>query len=236
LNQDIQQLLELQTIDLKILQLQRELEHIPQRETEIHMEMQKVQALVAGEDARVKDLEKQCRSLEGEVELLKAKKVKLRQQQMEVKTNEQYQAILAEIDYLEKQIYGNEDSILEMMETVESTRRQVETNKKRIKEDSERFRVELERLKDSTTFLQDELAELRRRREESSRNLPSRLMALYNKLSGGLGGIALAEAKDEICQVCHVHIRPQMYQEIRVSDQLFQCEACSRILYYSGDL
>jgi hypothetical protein len=184
----------------------------------------------------VKEIEKQCRNLEGEVEALKAKKVKLRQQQMEVKTNEQYQAILSEIDYLEKEIYENEDAILEMMETVESTRKQVEANKQRIKEDSEKFRKEQERLRDSATFLADELANLRRQRDERAHGLPPRLTALYNKLSTGLGGIALAEARGEICQVCHVHIRPQVFQELRTTDQLMQCEACSRILFYAGDL
>jgi uncharacterized protein len=236
LNQDIHHLLGLQTVDLKILELQREMERIPQREAEIQAEMANVHEQVATEDARVKEIEKQCRALEGEVDALKAKKVRLRQQQMEVKTNEQYQAILSEVEYLDKEIYGNEDAILEMMETVESTRKQVEANKQRIKEDSEKFRKEQDRLRDSATFLTDELANLRRQREERAHGLPPRLMALYNKLSKGLGGIALSEARGEICQVCHVHIRPQVFQELRTTDQLLQCEACSRILYYAGDL
>jgi predicted nucleic acid-binding Zn-ribbon protein len=42
----------------------------------------------------------------------------------------------------------------------------------------------------------------------------------------------VAEARDGVCQACHVKMRPQPWVELRLSEQIFQCEACSRILYY----
>jgi predicted nucleic acid-binding Zn-ribbon protein len=42
----------------------------------------------------------------------------------------------------------------------------------------------------------------------------------------------MAEARDGMCQTCHVKLRPQMWVEIRQNETLFQCTACNRILYY----
>jgi predicted nucleic acid-binding Zn-ribbon protein len=44
----------------------------------------------------------------------------------------------------------------------------------------------------------------------------------------------MAEAKDEHCQVCHVRLRPQVYNEIRIGDQILRCDSCGRILFYLG--
>ena len=42
---------------------------------------------------------------------------------------------------------------------------------------------------------------------------------------------ALLPARNEVCEICQVRIRPQVYQEIRKNDQIIACDACQRILY-----
>ena len=45
-------------------------------------------------------------------------------------------------------------------------------------------------------------------------------------------GLAVAEARDGGCTVCHVRMRPQMFNEVRRGETLIQCESCLRILYF----
>jgi hypothetical protein len=42
----------------------------------------------------------------------------------------------------------------------------------------------------------------------------------------------VAEARDGLCTVCHVRLRPQVFNEVRRNDALHQCDSCTRILYY----
>jgi predicted nucleic acid-binding Zn-ribbon protein len=42
----------------------------------------------------------------------------------------------------------------------------------------------------------------------------------------------MAEARGGICTVCHVRLRPQVFNEVRRNDSLIQCESCNRILYF----
>jgi len=46
-------------------------------------------------------------------------------------------------------------------------------------------------------------------------------------------GIAVTMAtRDGLCSVCHVRLRPQVFQLVRQNDQIIQCDSCQRILYY----
>ena len=57
-------------------------------------------------------------------------------------------------------------------------------------------------------------------------------MKIFQRVAHGRKGIAMAEAKDGLCVVCHVRLRPQVFNEVRHNDQLIQCDSCTRILYY----
>ncbi|MFQ5790392.1 MAG: C4-type zinc ribbon domain-containing protein, partial [Acidobacteriota bacterium] len=56
----------------------------------------------------------------------------------------------------------------------------------------------------------------------------------YRRLARTRGGIAVAEAKDAHCQLCHVRLRPQVYGEVRMGEKILRCDSCGRILYYLG--
>jgi predicted nucleic acid-binding Zn-ribbon protein len=43
----------------------------------------------------------------------------------------------------------------------------------------------------------------------------------------------VAEAAEGMCTGCRVKLRLQFYVELKRNDKVRQCEACSRILYYS---
>ena len=59
-----------------------------------------------------------------------------------------------------------------------------------------------------------------------------RVLATYEIAAAKRQGIAVAEAKDGGCLVCHVRMRPQMFNEVRRGENLIQCESCMRILYF----
>ena len=45
-------------------------------------------------------------------------------------------------------------------------------------------------------------------------------------------GIAVAEARDGICMICHVRLRPQVFNNVRRNTEIIQCDTCQRILYF----
>lgn len=73
---------------------------------------------------------------------------------------------------------------------------------------------------------------LKAKRQEWVSQVPAPTMSVYERTAKHRRGIAMAEAKDEICLECQMRIRPQLFQEIMRNDSIISCESCSRILFY----
>jgi predicted nucleic acid-binding Zn-ribbon protein len=76
-----------------------------------------------------------------------------------------------------------------------------------------------------------EAQRLKGERDEVAASVPEDGLALYTRVAKQRGA-ALAEAREGMCQACHVRMRVQIWVEVKKNDQLFQCESCSRIYYY----
>jgi predicted nucleic acid-binding Zn-ribbon protein len=47
-----------------------------------------------------------------------------------------------------------------------------------------------------------------------------------------LGGLAVVQAKNEICLGCNTNIPPQLYNDIKETGKTYTCYFCKRFLYY----
>ena len=63
--------------------------------------------------------------------------------------------------------------------------------------------------------------------------LEPRLIALFEQVAKVRKGVAVSLAtRDGLCSVCHVRLRPPVFQQVRHNDSVVQCESCQRILYW----
>ena len=83
--------------------------------------------------------------------------------------------------------------------------------------------------------LEADLQIARAERESLARDIPRDLLAQYDRLLKGRGGLAVAlVGQSRICGGCRVTLTPQRFQEVRQSSQILTCESCGRILYYQA--
>jgi len=92
---------------------------------------------------------------------------------------------------------------------------------------SERKMLDAERATD-----QQELERFVSERDQVVAQISPEALKIFERVSHGRKGIAVAEARDGLCVVCHVRLRPQVFNEVRRNDQLIQCDSCTRILYH----
>ena len=59
------------------------------------------------------------------------------------------------------------------------------------------------------------------------------ILVTDERIRKGRAGIAIAEALDGRCNVCHMTIRLQLFQDLKKGEQMIVCESCSRMLYYN---
>src|SRR5262249_8323038 len=62
--------------------------------------------------------------------------------------------------------------------------------------------------------------------------LPAALVSTFELVASRRNGIAISEARAGICTICHVRLRPQVFNTLLKNEQILQCDHCNRILYY----
>jgi predicted nucleic acid-binding Zn-ribbon protein len=75
------------------------------------------------------------------------------------------------------------------------------------------------------------LKRLTEERDRLAGAVPGEAMELFARVAK-LRGAAVGAAVDGMCTLCHVKLRPQMWVDLKKNEELIQCPACSRVLFY----
>src|SRR5204863_8253663 len=122
-------------------------------------------------------------------------------------------AMLNEIETAQNDIKGREDRILEtMMESdqVASDLKKAEADFKTAEKDINAERQALDR---EVGALQAELDSTAAARTKLASEIDRGAPATFEQVSNGRKGIAVSEARDGMCTICHVRLRPQVVNE-----------------------
>ena len=231
MNPDLRNLIALQDIELKTASLQKQVADIPNKIQAFENELRRTQSEYQNRVALLKDLSNKRRTLEGAVDLSRTKLSRLKDQLMSVKTNKEYTAMLHEIQAAEEQIRGEEDKILEVMEQTENMELDLKGAEQEMQKKSAELREQIRLTNESAPLLEAELTKLIDQKRLTEAQIGADLLSRYRRIAEVRKGVALAEAKDELCSACHVRIRPQMYAELLRTENIHACDSCSRILF-----
>lgn len=231
MNSDLKRLIRLQTIDLEIQELRSKTQEFPAISKSLDDKLTQAHAHVSAAQEKAKNNQSTRKKLEGEVGGLESKISKYREQMLSVKTNEEYRALQKEIEHTQSAITKVEDSILALMMEAENSQQEIRAAEARLKEDQQRVSQERKELEATH---QKDVAALEAyvsERKELEKQISDDLLPRYERVRKFRGGIGISAARDYVCEVCQVRIRPQVFQEIRKNDQIIACDACQRILY-----
>jgi predicted nucleic acid-binding Zn-ribbon protein len=223
-NEQLEHLVKLQELDSRIISLSRRIRAIPEKkQAEANLDAQK---------KNVQGAEKKKKDKEMELEENNERIGKLRDRTAQIKDNKAYTAHLKEIDAAEKHSYEIEDSILELMEEIETENTRVGTAEEELtgkKQEAEALRKELDaEVKEAT----GKLEVMKAGRAEHVEKLNKGLYDEYMNLLTSLDGLAVTEAAGEVCGGCNMNIMPQLFVQIKENKEIFRCPQCKRILFY----
>jgi uncharacterized protein len=228
---DLQKVIELQEADQKIVDLALQIEVIP---SQIKKMEEQLGAFLHAHEERKNRLaanQKERRDLEGEIQVIRSKISKHKDQLYEVKTNEQYKTMLHEIEGEEQKIRKIEDRILEKMSEAEDLEKHVQDAAARLEGERTRVANEKKQLQSERGAAESAKREAEERRRALAAALGEPALRLYEKARKARG-VAVVPVVDGSCSGCHVLLRPQAYNEVRSSGEIMTCESCGRILYY----
>ncbi|HUH66008.1 MAG TPA: C4-type zinc ribbon domain-containing protein [Syntrophales bacterium] len=151
---------------------------------------------------------------------------------LEVKTNKEYQAILIEIETLEKKNSSVEDEIISGLEEIDHMRAEVKARDKNFEIHRRKYEEDRKKIDKEIGELESDLAEAEKRTDTLRKQITERLLKRYETIKGRRNGVAVVSVWKEVCAGCHMNIPPQLYIELQKSEELLSCPNCNRIIFW----
>lgn len=234
MNEQLQPLKELTTLDASLVQLQEQLSRYPAMLARLEAAEAALRKTIAEAGATMESTLRERRQAEKEVATLEAQIRKYHLQQSTVKTNKEYQAITLEIDNLRARIDQWETSGLEKLEAEEAIQHRQKEGAAQLariqaENDAERERIQTQ-IKEKT----ERVERLKGERGRHLATLPDDLRELYEALNQRFPGSAVVPLEGETCGGCHWTLVAQTCQHVRAGRELIRCEHCHRWLFQPG--
>ncbi len=227
--EEIQALLELQELDLKLLEYERHQKELPRLIEAIEAPLRAAQEAKAKLDAELASARSQQRGVELDLAANNAQFKKLQTQQMGVRNQVQYEAFQHEMQALKDRADSLEESGLKWIERVE-----VATTK--LPETSDAVERATAVATEARARLDEKTGELKRIHDEASSlqapllaKVPAQVLTYYRRLRTAGKAPFVAVVKRGACGGCGFRHPAQRIQEIKQSRRLMMCEQCGRI-------
>jgi uncharacterized protein len=230
---DLEHLVQLQELDNAIEDARRKITAHPQRLADAEARLNVAQQHVEAARQRLKENQELRRALEKEAAVFQGRLTKFKDQLPEVKTNREYQAIQHEMATAQAELGAVEEKVLERMLEADTITADVKAAETALARQQREISAEKTALEQELGLVQKALVDATERRASLTAAVAPRLIALFEQLARARRGVAISLAtRDGSCSVCHVRLRPAVFQLVRQNDQIIQCESCQRILYY----
>ena len=241
LQQQLSLLYQLQEWDQELLSIQQKLQEIPQSIKQLEADVAQYEEDMAAKSAELAEAEREQRSKNAEIEMNAVQREKYRDEQRIVKTNEAYNALERQMEYLDKEDAEAEDTILVLMEKSDQLKEElaeleVEVNREKQKTATETAQLQQElqdleiekdeKLKRRRAFLPKIEKELR---DEYHRWMKAQFTSRAGATRSKTGFVALS--KNGICASCRIAIQPQTLKEAQKYQKQVYCSSCKRLLY-----
>jgi uncharacterized protein len=229
---DLERAIALQRLDSEAGAARKKLAEAPEREKTFDARLEAARLKVADAKAKLAANQDGRRTIEKEVAVHQGRLSKYRDQAMAVKTNQEYHAIQHEIAHAQGEVKKYEDQILEHMVEADDLAATIKAAEAALASEQKTIDTDRKKMQAEDAALQTALETLGAERASLLAAIDKRVLAIYDTAARGRQGIAVAEAKDGICTICHVRLRPQVFNEVRRNDGIVQCDSCQRILYF----
>src|SRR6202522_2895792 len=176
---EIENLLHLQDADKAIRRLQDEIAELPKRVAAIEHKLADTKLQLEKAQAAAKADEAPRRKYETAITDLRGKISKYRDQSLDVKTNEQYKALLHEIQFAEKEIAATEDKILELMVKADARDKEVKAAQAELKAEAAEIEKDKEQARQRTAAHAKKLVEWRGKRDQMRAGVGEDLLRHY---------------------------------------------------------
>lgn len=229
----VQPLIDLQEVDGRIRELEREAKDIPRRKALETARLAGVNAALEIAQSHVVALQRRVKEDEVEAEEIRAKVRDLKTAQLGIKSNKEMQQSIIQIESLEHEAEAAENRALALqadeMPSLEARVREAQE-----KVDAEKGGVDgfVDELDQRLAEVKAELAQLAEERKALvAKVIDPKMRLYYERIRTKRWPAVVLLTDDGVCDGCHLVQPPSVAQMVQHNQGLVACTMCGRILY-----
>ena len=226
----IESLQKLQTVDLRIRELTEGLQRYPNEINNLKKDLLERKESIELKESTLSELKEQRDGLESSLrsnqEAIKNSEARL----FSIKTHREYEALQKEITDTRKESLEIEDRTISVMGEIEETETALAEEQETYATLKEQYAQQIAEKEKKIEELEISREPAEKEKSELISKIDPKILPLYEKIFKK-NGRALALAENEQCTSCHINIPPQLYNEILKRLKPVQCPNCKKILY-----
>lgn len=231
---DLELLLELQVIDYDLGELERSKDYLPDMMANLNREIEDAKQKVVDTAGALDENKVTRKNLEVELLAKEADLQKYQQQMMSIKTNKEYDALVAEIDNIKSTISSSETELLERMEIIQQLEQDIIASREKEASIIENNQKQLQVLQEKMDSIGDKVAAKTQARQEIVSGISQPVISTYDRVRKGRGGRAVVMVKKNACNSCFKALTPRKIQETKKGDKVLTCDHCGCLLYWDS--
>ena len=237
----IDALLDLQDVDGRVMEFEKELKHLPARKAHEMAGLNGASAEVKAAEAVLEQYEDRIKAYEAEAEELRKKKDELKRAQLSLKTNKEYQQFSIQIDQIDHEIDTLENNILATTDRLPSANEAIAKAKAEYDAQKSVVDAHVAEFDERIAYVESELAVAKAERGEKEKLVsdPSFLLA-YERLRTRRWPVVSPLTDEGVCDGCNLQQPPSVAQLVKINAKnaaegkpmrVVACNVCGRILY-----
>jgi len=230
-NELITQLLILQDRDMKVRQIEDRLASLPAEKEATKKGIADLEAEIQAGRNKLKELEASGKAVELEMAHVEEQVVKFKNQQIQVKKNEEYQALIHEIDNAQNKISDLEEKDLEILYALDEARKEWAAAEAVIAEKVAAEKRFLVRLGEKGTNLEADISGAKEAHEAELAKTTKQSHSVYKRVAMGLKFPVIVPMRSGMCAGCHMKVSAAVEYEVRKGEEITTCDNCGRILF-----
>jgi predicted nucleic acid-binding Zn-ribbon protein len=230
----LDKVLALQECDIRRLALEQQLKSVPREraavEARIAAEKQAIETAKAG----WRELESKKKLLETEIKSAEEQVAKYKTQQMQVRKNDEYQALTHEIETTSGQIGTLEEDEIKVMFSIDEARKRFQDAEAVLKANIAGHEEKIRTLNEREVQLQAEHQTALAAVAAARPAVPEDQLKIYDRLATKPGLPVIVPVSGGRCGGCHLKVPTHIEVLARSGTEIATCDQCGRVVYWSS--
>lgn len=231
----IERLLILQDRDMRRLNLIASLEAVPNEVAKAQAQIAQARAKIEAGKQAVQALQVQRKDIAGKVTVAEEQVVRYKTQQLQVKKNEEYQALTSEIERTQSSIAQLEDEELTLLLDIDAAQDRHVVEQEALLEEIALLEKEVATLRERESVLAAQRGEAEAATEQAAAGIAPAYIDAYRRVGMRKAKqpwiVPLVEHK---CGGCHLKVSGEVESNARDATAPVHCDNCGRVIFWES--